>query len=129
MDREGLDAGALPRRGIEILLNETVKGEINTRILAGRGENGKKYHVKHEPEKWPLDEVDPRALEAACAAWYNYGLWPGQSQWNKMVIKEDHRIELWREQVHAAIVAYLAYVSQSVDAAGAGALPERKGRA
>ena len=44
-------------------------------------------------------------VEAACRAWYDSTLLPGQYNWDKLVSLEDGRIRGWRLQMRAALEA------------------------
>jgi hypothetical protein len=46
------------------------------------------------------DESD--IIEAACKAWHDAGLSPGQHGWDKLVALGDRRIRGWRLQMRAA---------------------------
>lgn len=66
-------------------------------------------HIKLErrqPEH--LLDIPEAALEAACAAHWNCGLWPGQNEWSRIVEADDHRVPLLRLKMQAALSAAIA---------------------
>ena len=62
-------------------------------------------HVLKRAKPTILLDVPAHVIEAACAAYWNTNLYPGQLKWADLVQQEDHRVPDIRLAIHAALTA------------------------